>query len=517
MPTKRFDWPAFRAFLQTVIDQDSLRSDEQEYIAISLPIHLQSNSELAKRLNTSKPSFYLSHPADSFTIVGQGALERVSTSGDNRFRKTSALGKHLFNRVHHFNSLSRPYPLQLLGGFSFFNTLNKDSEWADFEPSLFHLPEWTIVQDKEEATLSLIERFNKFKTVDNLVNSFQERLYSWFKDPPYQATHSSHSNGKAKQNKQQSSVVLPSKINDSYVSKPENSSDHSSNFVAFREWKGMIIKAKQTIDDKELKKVVLARKITQSLPQKPKVADILSNLELQYPDCFVFCVNPKGGSYFIGATPERLARFTPTQVETESLAGSTMRGKTYEEDDDLAGKLLNSKKDRLEHQIVIEAIEEDLVPYSERMEHSSSPQVKKLPNVQHLYTPISAVFKEGISRTNVLKDLHPTPAVGGFPREKALEFIEKEESFTRGWYASPIGWINSHGTGEFYVAIRSGLIEQNIAHFYAGCGIVKDSDPKNEWMETELKFKPMVDAVRIATRVQESPLLEKHYAKDPIL
>ena len=507
MPTHRFNWTAFRAFLDTVIGQSSLIPEKQEYVAISLPATKQMNSELAKRLDSSKTSFYLSHPVESFTIIGEGALERVSISGNNRFRETSTLGKHLFNRVHHFHSFDKPYPLQLLGGFSFFNTLNKDSEWADFEPSLFHLPEWTIVQTKDDATLSLIERVNEFETVDNLINRFHARLYSWNDSPLY------HSNG----NTELLSALSESKINSSFTTNFQSFCEQPRNLKAFTEWKNMIVKAKKAIDTNNLKKVVLARKVTQSHLLKPKAADVISNLEQLYPDCFIFCVNPKGKSYFVGATPERLARFTPTQVQTESLAGSTKRGMTYEEDDDLAGKLLNSKKDRLEHQIVVEAIEEDLVPYSEHLEHSSSPRVKKLPNVQHLYTPISAVFKKGISRTKVLKNLHPTPAVGGFPRTKALDFIEKEELFTRGWYASPIGWINSHGTGEFYVGIRSGLIEQNTAHFYAGCGIVKDSDPEKEWLETELKFKPMVDAVRMATPVHDASNSNEHYAKDPIL
>ena len=107
------------------------------------------------------------------------------------------------------------------------------------------------------------------------------------------------------------------------------------------------------------------------------------------------------------------------------------------------------------------------------------------------------------------------PSRGRFSEIKRW-FIEGAE-FTRGWYASPIGWINSHGIGEFYVAIRSGLIEQETAHFYAGCGIVEDSDPENEWLETELKFKPMVDAVRLATHAQNTSTTSKHYAKDPIL
>ena len=105
MPTHRFNWTAFRAFLDTVIGQSSLITDKQEYVAISLPTSKQMNSELARRLDSSKTSFYLSHPVESFTIVGEGALERASISGNNRFRETSTLGKHLFNRVHHFHSL----------------------------------------------------------------------------------------------------------------------------------------------------------------------------------------------------------------------------------------------------------------------------------------------------------------------------------------------------------------------------------------------------------------------------
>lgn len=511
MPINRFNWPAFRAFLHTAIKQDSLVSEKREYLAISLPMGRQTQADLARRLIHTKPYFYLSNPVNSFTIVGQGVLEQLSTSGNNRFHEISSLGKQLFKRVHHFHSPNTSYSLQLLGGFSFFNSLDKNSEWSDFEPSLFHLPEWTIEQNKDTTTLSLIEPLIKSDTIDDIINKFQHRVLSWINFKP------DNSNNKIEAKIEL--LATEPMINGNGGLNPAShiSVKQIDRLTAFTEWKRMVEKAKNAIDANIFKKVVLARKITQPLPLKPKAADILLNLEYQYPDCFVFCVNPRGNSYFVGATPERLARFTPTQVETESLAGSTMRGKTFEEDDDLAGKLLNSKKDRHEHQIVIEAIEEDLVPYSERLEHSSSPKVKKLPNVQHLYTPISAVFKEGISRTKVLKNLHPTPAVGGFPRDKALDFIEGAESFTRGWYASPIGWINSHGTGEFYVAIRSGLIEQETAHFYAGCGIVEDSDPENEWLETELKFKPMVDAVRLATHAQNTSTTSEYYAKDPIL
>ena len=114
MPTHRFDWTAFRAFLNTVIGQVASSLTSRNYVAISPPTTKQLNSELAKRLGSSKTSFIYTHPIESFTIVGEGALERVSISGNNRFRETSTLGKHLYNRVYHFHSFNKPYPLQLL-------------------------------------------------------------------------------------------------------------------------------------------------------------------------------------------------------------------------------------------------------------------------------------------------------------------------------------------------------------------------------------------------------------------
>ncbi|HBQ61496.1 MAG TPA: isochorismate synthase, partial [Balneolaceae bacterium] len=119
---------------------------------------------------------------------------------------------------------------------------------------------------------------------------------------------------------------------------------------------------------------------------------------------------------------------------------------------------------------------------------------------QHLYTPVHAKIKEGVSRTEVLSKLHPTPAVGGYPREAAMPYINKLEHFDRGWYAGPIGWINAYGEGEFVVAIRSGLINNNEVRFFAGCGIVEDSNPKKEWDETNLKFIPMLTALEHARK-----------------
>ncbi len=91
--------------------------------------------------------------------------------------------------------------------------------------------------------------------------------------------------------------------------------------------------------------------------------------------------------------------------------------------------------------------------------------------------------------------LHPTPAVGGFPREEAVRLIREHEGLDRGWYAGPVGWVDGRGEGEFVVGIRSALVQGNMATLYAGCGIVRDSDPESEYRESVLKLQPMLSAL----------------------
>ncbi len=123
---------------------------------------------------------------------------------------------------------------------------------------------------------------------------------------------------------------------------------------------------------------------------------------------------------------------------------------------------------------------------------SAAPQLLKLKNVQHLKTPIAGELIPGRCILDVIADLHPTPAVGGFPRHAALEAIRNTEKLDRGWYAGPLGWIGASGHGEFAVALRSGLIDGGKATLFAGCGIVSGSDPQAEYAESCLKFQVML-------------------------
>ncbi|MFN3337993.1 MAG: chorismate-binding protein, partial [Thermomicrobium sp.] len=149
----------------------------------------------------------------------------------------------------------------------------------------------------------------------------------------------------------------------------------------------------------------------------------------------------------------------------------------------------------LEHALVVEAIRTALLPVCRRLAVPDEPQLVSIANVHHLATPIAGVLADGQGALDVAARLHPTPAVGGTPREAALAFIRAHEPIPRGWYAGTLGWISVPGDGEFVVALRSGLVQGTVARLYAGCGIVADSDPVAEWDESEAKFLPLLEVL----------------------
>jgi isochorismate synthase EntC len=157
-------------------------------------------------------------------------------------------------------------------------------------------------------------------------------------------------------------------------------------------------------------------------------------------------------------------------------------------DDHLGEQLRQSAKDRAEHEIVVRRIKRTLGPYAVWVEAGSEPGLVRVANIQHLGTPIHAQLAEPRSAVELAGLLHPTPAVGGEPRDAALAAMSELEGLDRGWYAGPVGWMDAAEDGEFCVAIRSALLRDRTAHVFAGNGIVADSDPAAELAETEVKL-----------------------------
>ncbi len=136
-----------------------------------------------------------------------------------------------------------------------------------------------------------------------------------------------------------------------------------------------------------------------------------------------------------------------------------------------------------------------LEPLASKLRVPAAPVVRTLRNVHHLWTPISATLARPTHVLDLVRALHPTPAVCGTPREAAIRWIAAHEPATRGWYAGAVGWFDAEGDGAFTVAIRSGVLARREAWLYAGAGIVEGSDAALEYAETRVKQAPMLAAL----------------------
>jgi isochorismate synthase len=241
-------------------------------------------------------------------------------------------------------------------------------------------------------------------------------------------------------------------------------------------------------------KVVLARTRTVRGDRPFEPGDVLERLAGAYPSCTVFAIG-HGDATFVGATPERLVSVCAGLATTMALAGSSARGQTEAEDRAFGQALLNDPKERAEHDFVVQALRNGLSQVSSRVIADAEPRLRKLANVQHLLTPVHGRLAAGRGILDVVGRLHPTPAVGGVPTRAALAVIREREQLDRGWYGGPIGWLNRAGEGDFVVGIRSALLRGSEATLFAGCGIVADSVPATELIESEWKLRPMLSAL----------------------
>ena len=208
-----------------------------------------------------------------------------------------------------------------------------------------------------------------------------------------------------------------------------------------------------------------------------------------HPSTYLFCFQPKPGVAFIGISPERLYKRQDRYIRTEAVAGTCLATGDEHEDAARAAELLSSEKDLREHRHVVDAIGNELTTRCHAVHVQPEVSVMRLARYQHLCTAIEGILDHFHTDAELLRALHPTPAVGGVPRDAALDWIARTEPFDRGWYAGPVGWVGSD-SAEFAVAIRSALVTGNTVHVYTGAGIVDGSTPESEWAELESKLAP---------------------------
>lgn len=388
-------------------------------------------------------AFFFSTP-EGEDFAGLGTAWQSSASGSGRFEAMTAA----------IEALALPPPFRAMVGFSFTPGGPRSRPWSSFAAGDAVLPIASVVSTSEAKVLAVAAPAGVVG--DQVLAPL--RLLEEVPDPAY----------------------------------PDLGGHTLESVPSVADWQTAVTEAVDDIQQNDLRKVVLSRSVIVRSDSAPNGFDLVHHLEGTYPRCFGFGWQT-GSATFVGASPELLVRSVGGAVSSNPLAGSAPRGEGEEEDRALAEGLMRSPKDRIEHRLVVDDVVGRLGPYVGDVEVPDGPSLKRMATVQHLSTPLAATLTSPTHVLELVDALHPTPAVGGTPRGQAMSFIDKVEGFDRGWYTGGVGWVDGSGDGEFAIALRCGLLEGPEAHVFAGAGIVADSDPEAELLETRLKLRPLLE------------------------
>jgi len=435
-----------------------------QLVSISLAVeHLDPLAVLESIFEPNELHFYAERPTQGFAVAGAEAVLQFSASGINRFVKA----RDYIAQVLADTIAVGPLDEAFAGPHFFFSSAFDPDEAADalFPALRLFVPRWQVAR-MGDTTVAVA---NLLITADAPVELIAAKVWK---------AHAKFREFDYRQAKQKDRPSAPRLIE-------EVGGDYQRN----------VAQALREIERGDYRKIVLARARRLTTTEQFHPLGVLNHLRQHFPGCYSFSIANGKGQSFIGASPERLVRVAVGRMHTEALAGSAPRGDSASEDAALSKGLLQSEKDLREHRLVLESILRRIADLNLKVEHAAQPRVLGLANVQHLFLPVSANLPAGVHILDLVARLHPTPAVGGTPREPALAAIKRLEPVGRGLYAGPQGWVDHRGGGEFFVGIRSALINGHTATVHAGAGILAGSDAEKEFAETELKFKALIGAL----------------------
>ena len=365
----------------------------------------------------------------------------------------------LFEQLHGRLDAEAP-AARYFGGMRFVGSKGSDAAWRDFGGYRFVLPRFELSQRGPDSVLAC-QWLRSSITVDTLMKDVDALVFP----VPKAACTPPVATGR------------------------EDLPDRAG-------WDVALAATLELVSSGTVGKVVLARKSVFGFPVDLDPVACLQALSPAAEHCYRFCFVPAVGSAFLGVPPERLYRREGRRILCDAIAGTRTRGDGASLDRQLERDLMGSEKERREQDYVVRGIRESLAPLCGSLNAGADPSVVKLHQCQHLMSNFEGVLRDGVDDAELLKALHPTPAVGGYPTDRALREIEKREPFDRGWYAGPVGWVG-RDSAEFAVAIRSGLVEGSALSVFAGAGIVAGSVPGEEWDELDYKISHFTQALNL--------------------
>jgi menaquinone-specific isochorismate synthase len=417
---------------------------------------------IAASRRPGEPWFCMEQPErDGVAVAALGGVRALEAEGPGRFADVAALWRSLARQAL-ADDIDGPSGTGLVavGGFAFDSGGGRSPAWGGFAPASLIVPEVSLARRGDSAWITVNSGVDPDDTAADVIARIEVRL-SELRESPLP-------------------LLDPAPVGAYEVVSAMPPAHYET----------AVERAVQRIRAGAFEKVVLAREVDVHAPVDHDPAAVFGLLREAFPSSFVYAVG-RGDATFIGASPELLIRRQGQRATTVALAGSARRSADPAVDDHLGEQLLRSDKDREENAIVARRIARTLRPYSVWVTSAPEPVVVRVANIQHLAAPIRAQLAAPIEAVELVGRLHPTPAVGAEPAA-ALDVIPALEGFDRGWYAGPVGWTDASGDGEFLVALRCALLRGPMARCYAGCGIVRDSDPAAELAETEVKLQVML-------------------------
>lgn len=400
------------------------------------------------------------------TLAGLGSLRQLTAEGPGRFVQIQEQVKTLVGQLQ--NLSAGGITPRLMGGFSFRETPEVVDPWQGFQAAQFLLPEIQLISRAGEGWLLALREGSPEDSPEELHGDLCRKLDEW-----HARIESARQGGAA----------------------PQSNGVTQESGTSEAAWQAMVLAALERIERTDLKKLVISRYQDYGTKSLPDLSDLAGRLVDKFSQSFVFAFEPVVGATWVGATPERLFKVCERKFETMALAGSARRGENRATDARAGERLLRNPKERREHELVVEDIRAALQDMSAELVMADEPILRKLPYIQHLETAARGRLKEGLGVLDGVAALHPTAALCGFPRQLARQQLERIEAADRGWFGSPIGWLDFAGNGDFSVGIRAALVRDERVRLYAGAGIVPGSEAEREWGETELKMQPMKRAL----------------------
>ena len=415
-------------------------------------------------------------------IAHSGALATVAAEGTHAggfFSRIEASASALFDPGS-VQGVGDARGLRFFGGFAFLPEYPTGDLWSGFPPALFHVPALELESVAGEVPLL---------TVRTLVDPEQggtEAILTRLLDHAGRVCRELEA--PAEDGSVDPTGRGPRRAPSPRVPFTRDETERAG-------WDAAVKDALAAIDEGRVSKVVLARTLDLVTERRLDPIEVVHYLWQENRGSHVFYFEPEEGRAIAGAAPETVTTVAAGHFRATAVAGTVARGETPMEQERLAKQLLASDKEGVEHRIALDDMVARLGPLAEDIQAQAEPHVLTLARLQHLETEISARLPEGTSALTVLEALHPTPAVCGLPRDAALEFLDEEEPFERGWYAGPVGWFDLDGNGVFVPALRCAVVQDLRWRLFAGAGIVEGSDPGLEWDETSIKFEPMLRAL----------------------